>query len=183
MRVFLGVVLVGFAMFGCSGKPPKPADGTEPTKPAAAKNEPVEPASLDGTYIGKLTGEETPENSPLPKSIREVVGDAVLNLVAEGQTFTLMHKGLGLEGSYELDDNQLVLQVQMVEGVSQDDLGGIDLAANKKAGKEPSSPEMLKLFQEILLLTDWRFEVTKDGFNQVGEGGSQPRYEFKRKLD
>ncbi len=183
MRVFIGVFLVGLTVLGCSGKPQKPTDEPGPTKPTAVKEEPVQPASLDGIYIGKLTGEETSENSPLPKSIREVVGDAVLTLVADGQTFTLMHKGLGLEGSYKLDSNQLVLQVQRVEGVSQDDLGDIDLAANKKAGKEPSTPEMLKLFQEILLLTDWRFELTKDGFKQVGSGGSQPRYEFKRKQE
>jgi hypothetical protein len=183
MRVVIGVVLVGLALCGCGDKPPKDVDDTEPAKPTTAKQQPVEPASLAGKYVGTLTGEERPEDSPLPPSIREVVGDAVLTLTAENQRFTMTHKGLNLEGTYKVDKDQLVLQVERVEGVNQDSLATVDLAANKKAGKEPSNPEMLKLFQEILFLTDWRFKLTKDGFDQLGTGSSPPRYQFKRKLD
>jgi hypothetical protein len=182
MRVLIWVVIAGLASSGCSDKPPKAADDQLPG-PSAERPTPAEPASLAGKYVGTLTGEEDPEASPLPPSIREVVGDAMLTLTAQGQRFAMTHKGLNMEGSYKLDKDQLVLQVEQVEGLDLDDLATIDLAANKRVGKEPSSPEMLKLYQEILLLTDWRFQLTKDGFDQLGTGGSQPRYQFKRKLD
>ncbi len=183
MRLVVGFVLVGIALLGCGKKPTESTATPKPDNPIAEEVKPVEPATLAGTYIGKLTGEETPENSPLPQSIREVVGDANLTLTADGQRFTMTHKGLNLEGSYKVDKDQLVLQVEQVDGLDQVELAAVDLSANKKAKKEPSTPEMFKLFQEILFLTDWRFEVTKDGFKQLGSSEVQPRYEFKRKQD
>jgi hypothetical protein len=168
-------------LVGCSGPKDAPeAHNSEqsgkPQPEAAAR---IDPATVEGVYIGTLSGPEDPETSPLPPSIREVVGDAQLTLKAD--RFTLTHKGLALEGPYRVEDGMLLLSVETVDGLTRAELDKVDLAANKKAGKEPSTEEMLAFYREVFTLTDWRFKAAEGGFEQVAQGASAPTYRFKRK--
>jgi hypothetical protein len=183
MRV-AAMVTLALTLCGCADKPTTGGtDQADQPRPRAEQPTPVEPASLAGEYVGTYVKADVQPKSPMPASMRELLGDAALTLIAEGRRFDMIHQGLTVLGSYKVDGDQLILQVETVEGLSQDDLARVNFAANKKARKEPSDPEMLKLFQEILFLTDWRFQLTKDGFDQLGTGDSPPRYQFKRKLD
>lgn len=174
------IVLVAALIAGCSGSKDAPeAHNSEQSPEAPVETPKLDAATIDGVYVGTLSGPEDPETSPLPPSIREVVGDAQLTLKAD--RFSLTHKGLVLEGGFKLDEGQLVLSVETVDGMTLADLDKVDLAANKKAGKEPSTEEMMGFYREVFALTDWRFKAAEGGFEQVAQGATAPTYRFKRK--
>lgn len=174
------IVLATALLAGCSGPKDAPeAHNSEQNPEAPVETPKLDAATIDGVYVGTLSGPEDPETSPLPPSIREVVGDAQLTLKAD--RFSLTHKGLALEGPFRVEDGVLMLTVETVDGLTLADLDKVDLAANKRAGKEPSTEEMRAFYREVFALTDWRFKAAEGGFEQVAQGATAPTYRFKRK--
>jgi hypothetical protein len=174
----IGLLLVAW---GCSKDREGGPSSEVPSGTKSPAVDVVEPAQLAGEYVGKLTGDPDPEDRSLPTSIREAIGDETLTIEAEPARFRMTHKWLNLEGTYTLQGDTLALKVETVEGLSAEDLASADLQANRRAGKEPASEEMLEFFQQVLLLTDWRFKVEGDTLTQVGEGSLQPLYRFTKK--
>lgn len=175
------VALIAFVcLVGCGDRGASGPDGDRPSNPGDRNEEPIEPAALLGEYTGELTGEIDPKDSPLPPSIRTAIGDASLELKNAGR-FAMVYKWLNLEGTYEIEGHEIVLSVESIEGLKKGDLAGVDLEANKKAGKQPTDEDTLVLFHEIFGLTDWRFKAEGESLTQLNQGKDAPRLKFTRK--
>ena len=152
----------------------------------------TDPNEYFGTYIGKRIDIE---DSAMPDSTAELIGESTLTLDNEDVTYSMTHEGIEFSGTYQYRVDTRVgkndkkekfrvmeLYVYQIKGFQGRSLepGSIDFEANKAAGREPSTPEMLKLYKDILRGIDWRFEILEDGFRHLDSDAGPGMYEFHR---
>ena len=146
----------------------------------------TKPADYWGTYLGTRMDLE---DSAMAESTEELIGSSTLTLDAEDVTFPMDHEGIKFGGTcqyraYTNADGKkfraMELIVYEVEGVMKTQIDRVDVAANKAAGRKPSTPEMLQRYRDIMLNMNWRFELLPDGFRQLDSDSGPGMYEFHR---
>ena len=152
----------------------------------------TDPKEYFGTYVGRrIDG----QGSGLADSTEELIGSSRLTIDDGDVTYSMTHERIEFSGTYQYRVDSRVgkdgekerfrvmeLYVYDVVGFRGADLAGgdIDFAANKAAGREPSSPERLKLYEDILHGISWRFELLDDGYRQLDSDFGPGIYEFHR---
>lgn len=151
----------------------------------------VEQGDYYGTYAGRRIDQE---ETATPDSVEDLIGSSTLTLHDGNSTYHMIHDGLLFGGNYVYiigrnaagdKINVLELYVYQVEGFSKAVLegGNVDLAANKARGREPSTPEMLKRYEDIMVNISWRFALVDGGFRQIDSDKGPGMYEFTRDDD
>ena len=175
--LFVPVVAVALVAAGCGDD-----EAVRPAQNALY----TDPADYWGVYKGTRIDLEDPAMAP---STAQLIGESYLTLDTEDVTFTMTHERIDFGGTSQFrvfmnDEGEkyraMELIVYRVGNVSRTQIGRIDIARNKAAGREPSTPEQLDKYIQIFDGIKWYFEVLPDGFRQLDMDGSPGLYEFKR---